>query len=159
MLALGAVGLVAAGRLIARAVPTAGVAVVLACLAVSVIALVRIGKLGEFDARVPLENTQRASAIVAETGFRGPIVTNTNRPLGFDYYLGANHFTLVSSSALSSMICDRGPAFIYIEFKVPPPDPGCLPARHAFSVAIPQQDPTPLKVWFVPSSRTRSNPG
>jgi hypothetical protein len=103
---------------------------------------------------VPLENTQTASAIVAETGFRGPIVTNTNRPLGFDYYLGARHFTLVSSSALASMICDRDPAFIYIEFKVPPPDPGCLPARHAVPVAIPQQDPTPLKVWFVPSSRT-----
>jgi hypothetical protein len=158
MLAVGAVGLVEIGRLIARA-PGGRVVAVLAAIALSILLVSKIEKVGATEALTPIENFQAAATMLSGTGFTEPIVTNSEGPIELGYYLGGlPYYKVLSPNILNWMFCTRRSAFIFLEddrqapAEAPPTvDTGCLTARHAVRVTIPQRWGATLALWFVPA--------
>jgi hypothetical protein len=106
---------------------------------------------------VPQENTQQVAAILASTGLTEPMVTNSQRAIGFDYYLGSTRYLrILTPSALVTMFCCSRKPFIYVEHGLHSPlaDTTCLRRRDAVRVVIPQRAPVALAVWFVPAMTT-----
>jgi hypothetical protein len=158
MLAVGAVGLVEIGSLLAR--PPAGrVLAVLAAIALSILLVSKIQQVGATEALTPIENFQEAAGILAGTGFTEPIVTNSEAPIELDYYLGGlPYYKVLSPNVLDWMFCTRQSAFIFLEDDraTPAENPptvstACLTARHAVRVNVPQQWGPTLAVWFIPA--------
>jgi hypothetical protein len=160
MLAVGAVGLVEIGGLLARP-PAARPVVVLAAIVLSILLMSKIEQVGAIDAQIPIENFQAAATVLSSTGFVEPIVTNSEGPIELNYYLGGlPYYKVLSPNVLNWMFCTRQTAFIFLEDdrQAPAENPptvntSCLTARHAVRVTIPQQWDATLAVWFIPAKR------
>ena len=163
MLAVGAVGLVEIGSLLAR-IPAGRVLAVLAAIALSILMVSKIEEVGALEAQIPIENFQEAAAMLSGTGFTEPIVTNSEGPIELSYYLGGlPYYKVLSPNVLDWMFCTRRTAFIFLEDdrqapaeNPPTVDTTCLVARHAVRVVIPQQWATTLAVWFIPAEPSRT---
>jgi hypothetical protein len=160
MLAVGAIGLVEIGGLIAR-IPGARVLAVLAAIALSILLMSKIERVGALEAQTPIENFQAAASILSGTGFTEPIVTNSEGPIELSYYLGGlPYYKVLSPTVLNWMFCTRRSAFIFVEDDRQAPAQGpptvntsCLAARHAVRVNVPQQWAATLAIWFIPAKR------
>src|SRR5205807_4050922 len=114
-LAAVAVGMIAIGRALARR-PVLTAIVVAAGICASLLVLVEAVRYGSEQAQRPVEATNKAAAMIAGTSPPLPILSNTQRPLGFQYYL---HFKktiqVMSNPALTSYFCAKNGSFLYID--------------------------------------------
>ena len=158
MLAVGAVGLVDIGGLLAR-IPGGRLVAVCAAVALSILLMSKIERLGAIEAQTPIENFQEAASILSGTGFTQPIVTNSEGPIELSYYLGGQpYYKVLSPTILNWMFCTRQSAFVFLEDdrQAPAENPpivntACLTARHAVRVTVPQEWGSTLAVWFIPA--------
>lgn len=93
---------------------------------------------------VPRENFKDAAAVVRMDG-RTPVLTDSTRPQGLQYYLGAENVVQLPNDALEERFCSE-PALTYVEHpyrgagETPPPDLSCLRNRGAKVVRVRQRD-------------------
>jgi hypothetical protein len=126
----------------------AGVALALA-LAVQMV------KEGQSQA-LPLENPKEAARVVSGTGL-DTVVTETDRPQTFRYYLGDEVLTRLSTEETEALLCDRDREFVYIRAIARRPSEAwrpasldCLAEREAARVRVPQRAyGDAIDVWIV----------
>jgi hypothetical protein len=160
LLAAAAIGIVAVGRLVARRGALAAAVVAVAIFG-SLLALARTVQFGSSQAARPVEATKQVAAMIAGTKPPLPVVSNTQRPLGFQYYLRFKRkIHVLDPGQLQRLFCGRNRAFLYVDDTnhSTRADTSCLGARGAFEVNLPEQEAT-LALWFVPSTRSGSTAG
>jgi hypothetical protein len=163
LLALAAIGLVFAGRLLARARPLAVVSIALA-IAFSLFTLVREDTVFRAGHSLPIQNFEDAAAVARDAKV-SRLVTNYECVLCYGYYLGrlGRSLELLSPPELEHMFCTDPAAFVYLEYDAapipgrvgatigPPADTTCLRQRDAVRVPVAQQAPRDTNVvWIVP---------
>jgi hypothetical protein len=147
LLALCAIALVRGGRLLAklrfgRWLAIAGV------VGLCLFALGKAESAFKQSTRLPIENFKEVAALVRASGIP-TVITNSTKPIGFQYYLGSNGVRLWNPRALEPLFCSNVAPFVYLEHgRSPLPNAGCLRRRGAISVGVPQTR-SYIHVWFV----------
>jgi hypothetical protein len=148
--ASGTVGLIATA-------PTASVrrAAVVAAAGVSVLALVHAVRLADDLHDLPHENFKQAAEVVRSSGATR-VLTDSTRPQGLQYYLGAANVVQLPAAELERRFCSAGGQFVYVDHPFrgegdePPPDVRCLQRRGAKRVTVRQMDRGErIDVWVV----------
>ncbi|MHB8659764.1 MAG: hypothetical protein ACYC91_17815 [Solirubrobacteraceae bacterium] len=160
-LVLVALGVIAWGRVAARArgvrwvVPVAGVTLI-AVLAVRLVAL------NEHWDAVPIENFKQVARVVHRAGF-ADVVTDSVRPRGLRYYLGIGHVQVLSPEHLEALFCHSRQPLAYVDHLAYPEityagDPlrpmpvtvSCLRSRGATLISVPEREHgLPVDVWLL----------
>lgn len=119
--------------------------------------VVHAARLTDAVHELPRENFKRAAEIARSDG-SSPILTDSTRPTGLQYYLGVDGVTPLPAKALQGWFCSRGRRFTYIEHpfraagEEPPPDLSCLRRRHARMTRVLQRDRGGhIDVWVLRS--------
>ena len=150
--AVGVVGLIA---LLPTTLPRAvGIAV---GVAAALFVVVHAARLTDAVHDLPRENFKDAAQIARSAG-SDPILTDSVRPTGLQYYLGFDGISVLAREALQDRFCSRGEGYTYIEHPFrsagdpPPPDLSCLRRRHARMTRVLQRDRGGhIDVWVVPA--------
>jgi hypothetical protein len=152
---LAAVGIVGLIALLPATLPRAvGVA---AGVAAAAFVVLHAARLTDAVHDLPRENFKDVAQIARSAG-SGPILTDSVRPTGLQYYLGFDGISVLPPEALQDRFCSGGGPYTYIEHPFrgagdpPTPDLSCLRQRHARVTRIRQRDRGGhIDVWVVPA--------
>lgn len=152
LVAIAIVGLVRAWPHIGLRYAAGGAAV-----AVGAVLLVQMVDRSDRYQDTPRENFKRVAEVVRAQGV-SKVVTDSARPDGLRYYLGADNVTALPPDWLEPGFCSPTPPVVFVEHpfrgaeEQPPPDLSCLQARHATMTRISQRDRGGhIDVWVLPS--------
>jgi hypothetical protein len=138
--------------------PVAGLAA-LAIAVVAVLGSVRIVQIADYGAELPIENFEQVADVVNGAEMTR-VVTNSIRPEGLRYYVGADRVEVLEGTALRKLCREAGP-FAFIDHPLGPElgkdapstsGTGCLEKQGATLIEVPQQDERgdTVNVWLVP---------
>jgi hypothetical protein len=128
--------------------------VLAALTALAAAALIAVGSMEVVDQtrRLPHENLKVVGELVRGTGIR-PVITNTRRRQGLDYYVGSHRLFVQHGDVLERSLCFGPDPFVFIDHRFggePAPDIGCLERRGAIRVHVEQNIRGNVDVWIVP---------
>jgi hypothetical protein len=162
LLALAAIALVQAGRLLAGTRSLREVTVALA-IAFTLVTLIKTDQRFRSQGVLPIQNFQDAASL-ALTAKIPRLVTNYQCLLCYRYYLGsAPSLQRLTPAALEHLLCSGTGPFVYLEYDAPPiphysgatvskpVDTACLRQRDAVAIPVAQRRSRDTNVvWIVP---------
>jgi hypothetical protein len=111
---------------------------------------------------LPHENFKQAAEVARAQG-APPVLTDSTRPQGLQYYLGAGNVIQLPAAELERLFCSSRDSLVYVEHpfrgagEPPPPDRSCLQQRGARMVRVRQHDRGGhIDVWKLPAGRPRT---
>jgi hypothetical protein len=149
LLALVAIALVQAGRLLARA-PAGNALTIAIAIAIALFTLGKAQTSFKSAVQEPIENFREAGALTNASGIP-TIVSNSTKPVGFFYYLSVSRVHLWTPAELEPLFCSNVAPFVYLEHgRSPLANTTCLRDRNAVSIRVPQTR-SYIRVWLVRS--------